>query len=77
MNKRLAAAMTFAVCSWGAWMTRQDFRDGRSRFWFSGRVNMFEAHRDRNPLWFWAFTAINAALIAILLAVSVLLFFVP
>ena len=77
MNKRLAAAMTFAVCFWGASITRQDFRDGRARFWFSGGANTFECRRDQDPMWFWAFTAVNTALITALLTVSLLLIFVP
>lgn len=77
MNKRLIAALTFGVSLWGAAITRQDFRAGRSRFWLSGGINMFEARRDANPAWFWAFTAINAVLIGALLAVSTLMFFVP
>lgn len=77
MNKRLVGAMTLAISLWGASITRQDFRSGRSRFWLSGGVNMFEARRDRNPAWFWAFTAFNGALIAALLVVSVLMILVP
>jgi hypothetical protein len=77
MNKRLAGAMAFAVCLWGAAITRRDFRAGRSRFWLSGGINMFEASREQDPAWFWAFTAINAVLIAGLLAVSALLVIVP
>ena len=77
MNKRLAGAMTLAVCLWGASITRQDYREGRSRFWLSGGINMFEARRDQDPIWFWAFTAINAGLVTALLSVSILMLLLP
>jgi hypothetical protein len=73
MNKRWTGALTFGISLWGASITRDDFRRGRSRLWPSGGVIPFEASREANPLWFWTFTAINIALIAVLLAVSILL----
>ncbi len=63
MNRRLAGLLALAVLLPGGVMTLGDYREGRSRFWLSGGVEMFTFDRRKNPASFWASTVINAVLI--------------
>ena len=77
MNRRVAALLALAVALPGGAMTLGDYRDGKSRFWLSGGVNMFTFERRANPLLFWASTVINVALIAALTLVCGVMLVLP
>ena len=77
MNKRLAAMLALAVVLPGGALTLGDYRDGRSRFWLSGGVNMFTFQRRDNPLLFWASTVINILMIVAMTIVCAVMLVLP
>ena len=77
MNRRLAGLLALAVLLPGGAMTVGDYRDGKSRFWLSGGVEMFTFDRRTNPALFWASTLANAVLIMALTLICGVMLIVP
>ncbi len=77
MNRHVAAMLALAVALPGGAMTLGDYREGRSRFWLSGGVNMFTFERRASPLLFWVSTAVNVLMIAALAIVCALMLVLP
>ena len=77
MNRHVAALLALAVALPGGAMTLGDYRDGKSRFWLSGGVNMFTFDRTASPLLFWASTAVNVLMIAALTIVCGFMLVLP
>ena len=74
MNAHLAGALALLIVVPGAFITRQDYRQGVSRFWLSGGINTLTFRRDADPVLFWGSTVINILLIGLILfgAIAVL-----
>ncbi|MBO9714496.1 hypothetical protein [Sphingomonas sp.] len=78
MSAHLAALLMLAVVIPGAFITQSDFRQGRSRFWLSPSiVRQWQFDRAASPTGFWVSTAVNVALIALLVVVGILILIRP
>ncbi len=72
MNPRLAGVMALCVGLPGAGILLSRFREGRATLPLS-QNDRYEARRDSSPLLFWAYTAINAALVTLIVGAGIAL----
>lgn len=72
MSPRLAGVLALCVGLPGAGIQLSRFREGRATLPLS-QGDRYEARRDSSPLLFWAYTAINAALAALIIVAGIAL----
>ncbi|WP_267387049.1 hypothetical protein [Sphingomonas sp. GC_Shp_3] len=77
MNAHLAGGLALLIVVPGAFMTRQDYRNGVSRFWLSGGIDMFTFRRYADPAFFWGSTIVNVMLIGLILLGAVAALILP
>ena len=78
MSTHLIALLVIAVALPGVMILRNDFRTGSARFWLMpGQRFQLRFRRSARPRLFWAMTAVNFGLVALLVAASVVMLIRP